>query len=215
MKRRGAYKGQKKGAPGGSTLATKLKFVAPTSRRKDVYFTMESTKNAAELQGTVQKLARHVSIAAGWKQGPMFGKAMTDLQDLVFNPPSRPMRHYYSKGGTVSTDRTTAGTKNVAVMDDLDYAIKTGEYSREISWYETQLKVWGDNDAKGYMLVLQHCPEELQAKLKNQEAWAVVNDAKSVVRLLVMIRDLQYNKSVRKRSIMATSKAVFDLFLCA
>ena len=67
----------------------------------------------------------------------------------------------------MTTDRATAGTKNVAVMDDLDYAIKTGEYARKISRYKTQLEVWGDNDVKGYTLVLQHCPEELQAELKN------------------------------------------------
>ena len=55
-------------------------------------------------------------------------------------------------------------------MDVLDYAIETGEYSCKISCYETYLDMWGDNDAKGCALVLQHCPEELQAELKNQEA---------------------------------------------
>ena len=56
----------------------------------------------------------------------------------------------------MTTDRAIAGTKNVAVMDDLNYAIETGEYSRKISRYKTQLKVWGDNNAKGYTLVLRH-----------------------------------------------------------
>ena len=67
----------------------------------------------------------------------------------------------------MTIDRVTAGMKNVEVKDDLDYAIETGEYSRKISCYETQLKIWGDNNAKGYALVLQHCPEELQTELKN------------------------------------------------
>ena len=97
-------------------------------------------------------------------------------------------------------------------MDDLDYVIETEEYSHKISCHETQLEVWGDNDVKGYALVLQHYPEELQAELKNQEAWAVIDDARSVVRLLILIRDLQYNKSDRKRSIMATVEADFDLY---
>ena len=57
VKRKGAYKGQKKGVFGESTLATKLKFVAPTSGHKDVYFTTGSTKDGAAFQGTVQKLA--------------------------------------------------------------------------------------------------------------------------------------------------------------
>ena len=100
-------------------------------------------------------------------------------------------------------------------MDDLDYTIKTGEFSRKISRYKTQVEVWGDNNAKEYALVLQHCPEELQAELKNQEAWPGIDDARSVVRLLVLIQDLQFNKSDRKWSIMATVKADLDLYLCA
>ena len=59
--------------------ATTSKFVAPTSGHKDMYFTMGSMKDAAAFQGTVQKLARHVSTAAGWEQGPTLGKAMSDF----------------------------------------------------------------------------------------------------------------------------------------
>ena len=35
---------------------------------------------------------------------------------------------------------------------------------------------------------------------------------RSVVRLLTLVRDLQYNKTDRKRSIMATVVADFELF---
>ena len=54
----------------------------------------------------------------------------------------------------MTTDRVTAGTNNVAVMDNLDYVIETREYSRKISRHKTRLKVWEDNNAKGYALVL-------------------------------------------------------------
>ena len=64
---------------GGSTSASKPKFVAPTSGHEDVYFTTGSTKDAAAFQDTVQEFARHVSTAAGWKQGLTLGKAMIDL----------------------------------------------------------------------------------------------------------------------------------------
>ena len=67
---------------------------------------------------------------------------------------------------------------------------KTGEYSLKISHYKTQLEVWGGNHTKGYALVFQHCPEKLQAELTNQEAWAVINNVRSIVRLLILIRDL-------------------------
>ena len=68
----------KKGTSGGSTSVAKPKFVAPTSGHKDVYLTTGSTKDAAAFQDTVQKLARHVSTTAGWKQGPTLGKATYD-----------------------------------------------------------------------------------------------------------------------------------------
>ena len=92
---------RKRGTSGGSAPDAKPKFVAPTSGHEDVYFTTGSTKDAAAFQDTVQKLARHVSTAAGWKQGPTLGKAMTDLRDPVFVPPVRPLRlfHQNTDGG--------------------------------------------------------------------------------------------------------------------
>ena len=95
-------------------------------------------------------------------------------------------------------------------MDDLDYAIKIGEYSCKISRYKTQRKVWGDNDVKGYALVLQHCLEELQTELKNQEVWVVIDDARSIVSLIIMVSDLQYNKSDGERSVMTNTEADFE-----
>ena len=90
----------------------------------------------------------------------------------------------------MTTDLATAGTKNVSFMDGLDYSNKTRKYSRMISRQETHIEVWGDKNTKGYAFILQHCPKDLQAKLKNQEVWAVIDDMKSVVGLLVLIRDL-------------------------
>ena len=62
----------------------------------------------------------------------------------------------------MTTNWATAGTHNVTVIDDINYAIETEEYSRKISCYKTHLEVLGDNAGKGYALVLQHCPKELQ-----------------------------------------------------
>ena len=107
---------------------------------------------------------------------------------------------YRNIDGKVMKGLATDGTKNGTVMDDQDYAFETGEYSHKISRYDPQLKVWRGNDTKGCVLVLKHCPEELQAKLNNQEARAAIDDARSVERLHILIRDLQYNKLGRKRS---------------
>ena len=134
-------------------MATNPKFVDPTSVHKAVYFTKRCTKDATVFQGTVQKLARHMSTPAVWKKEATVSKAMTGLQDPMFNPPSRLVRQYYNhEGGSVTTDRAVAGTKNILVMDDLDYTIETGEYSRKISQYKTHLKVWQNSNAKGSRL---------------------------------------------------------------
>ena len=55
----------------------------------------------------------------------------------------------------------------------------------------------------------------METELRNQEAWAKIDAARSVVDLLILIRDLQYNKTDRKRSIMATVQADFDLYTCS
>ena len=59
----------------------------------------------------------------------------------MFDPPSRPVQQYYKTDGTVTTDWATAGTKNVTVIDDLDYAIEIREYSHKISCHEIKLEV--------------------------------------------------------------------------
>ena len=46
--------------------------------------------------------------------------------------------------------------------------------------------------------------------MKNQDAWGEVENTRSVFRLLTLIRYLQYNKTDRKRSIMATVEASVD-----
>ena len=93
---------------------------------------------------------------------------MTDLKDVIFDQPTRPARLYYSnEDGTKTKVWATNGKKSVQVMDDLNCAIEAEDYSRKISHYKTQLKVWRDNNAKWFALVLQHYPEELQAELKS------------------------------------------------
>ena len=143
---------------------------------------------------------------------------MTNLKVPVYDKPERPVWKYYkgtSKDVVISTKRMFGRTINVAVMDNIDYSIKTDKYKRKMARYEAQTDVWADNNVNGYALVLQHCPDELETERRNQEAWAVIKDARNVVDLLILIRDLQYNKFDWKRSIMATVEADFDHYSCA
>ena len=45
--------------------------------------------------------------------------------------------YFDNTDGTKTNARATGGKKNVEVMDDLDYAIKTRNHSRKISRYNT------------------------------------------------------------------------------
>ena len=137
----GRYGGGKSGKYGGkkATTTERKKYVAPTANHHDVLFTSGTTKDAAEFKDTVQILARHVSTASGWKQGPTLAKAMTDLETLVYIEPVRPVRKYYEGTGknmVESTNHISGGSINVAVMDDINYSIETDEYKRKMSRYE-------------------------------------------------------------------------------
>ena len=79
---------------------------------------------------------------------------------------------------------STAEILDIVVMDDIDYTDEMDQYKIEKRKSESSAKNWEENDAKGYNLVLQHCPAELEAELKNQDAWGEVENTRRVVRLL-------------------------------
>ena len=64
--------------------------------------------------------------------------------------------------------------------------------------------------------MLEHCPTDLETSLRNQDqdSWEGVNTLTSVVGVLLLIRDIQYNNTVRKRSTMVTIEPDFDLYSC-
>ena len=147
-------------------------FEAPTAGLESVYFMAGSTKDAAEFKDTVEKLSRHVATTA-WKQASIISKSMTELKDPVFPMPTRPVRVYISGTGSSVVEMTsclTAGTLNIAVMGDIDYSDETDQYKSDKRKSESSAENWEENDVKGYNLVLQHCPAELEADLKNQGA---------------------------------------------
>ena len=117
----------------------------------------------------MEKLSRHFAITA-WKQASILWKAMTELKDPVFPMPARPVCIYISGTGSSAvetTSRLTAGMLNIAVMDDIDYTDEMDQYKSDKRKSESSADNWEENYTKGYNLVLQHCPAELEAELKN------------------------------------------------
>ena len=130
--------------------------------------------------------------------------------------PARPTRTYLI--GSVpdaveTTDRITLGVVNILMVDDIDYQATMDEYLSKKKRYNAQLDKWEENNAKGYYLVLQHCPKELNTELQKQDSWKAAKDERSVIAILLPIHDLSFNKTNRKRSIMATMEADADLYL--
>ena len=87
------------------------------------------------------------------------------------------------------------------------------EYLSKKRKYDNQLENWDKNNAKGYYLVLQHCLKELKADLKNQDSWKTAEDARSFIASLLLIWYLSFNKTDRKRSLVATVEADADLYI--
>ena len=129
---RRSYEDRKSGKYGSkkATATEREKYVAPTANHHDVLFTSGTTKDAAEFKDTVQILARHVSIASGWKQGPTLVKAMTDLAAPVYVEPARPERKYYLNTNTTQStnDQMSGGTLNEPIKDDFDWSIKIDSF---------------------------------------------------------------------------------------
>ena len=66
---------------------------------------------------------------------------------------------------------------------------------------------------KGYCALLQHCLKEIEAELQNQDSWKTAEDARIIIAILILIRDLSFNKTDRKRRIMVTVLADLDLYI--
>ena len=140
-------------------------FEAQTAGLESVYFTVGSTKDAAEFKDTVEKLSRRIATTA-WNRASILSKAMTELKNPIFSMSVMPVCVYISGTGSSAVETTSSlivGTLNIVVMDDIDYSDEMDQYKREKRKSESSAENWDENDAKGYNLVLQHCLEKLKA----------------------------------------------------
>ena len=113
-----------------------------------------------------------------------------------------------------TTARITADRDlNIPMVDDIDYQADMKVYLSKKKRYDNQELEWEELDAKGYSLILQHCPPELTAELKNIDSWTDTEDKRSVVMLLKMIRNIAHNVEQRKQSIMSTVENDSELYL--
>ena len=179
------------------------------------FFTSGTAKDAAQFMDTVEQLSQYVATS-GWKQASALSKVMTNLKYPTMVAPVRPTRTYLS--GSVpdaveTTDRITLGVVITPMVNDINYQDTMDEYLTKKRRYNAHMDNCYENNAKGYYLVLQHCSKEIEAELRNQDSCKAAEDARSVIAILLLIRDFSFNKTYRKRSIMATVESDADLYL--
>ena len=151
-----------------------------------------------------------------WKQSSALSKVMTDLIDLVLVAVARPSRTYLCGSGpdaVETTDQITLSVVNILMVGDIYYRATMDEYLGKKRKYNNHIEKWDEKNVKGYYLVLQHCLKELKAELLNQDSWNTEDEARGVIAILILIRDLSFNKTDRKRSILATVETYADLYL--
>ena len=131
----------------GNRKSTSKKWTAPTANHHDISFSSGTrAKDAAGFTDTVRILARHVSTSSTYKHGPVLALAMTDLKAPVYAKSTRPVRKYVCKsddtGGTIVSNRMTAGVLNEPVDDNYDWSIETDTFKRKMIKFEAQTDLW-------------------------------------------------------------------------
>ena len=59
--------------------------------------------------------------------------------------------------------------------------------------------------------VLQHCPPDIEAELKNQSTWTSEQDKQNVVTLLLMICDITHNMRDNKQVVMTIVECAVEM----
>ena len=173
MAKKGNKPWKKSGLESSAPATTKKKFRALAKGHEYVFFALGTDKDAEQLIDMVDQLLWYVATL-GWNQASVLAKVMTDLKYPTMVVPVRPTRTYLSRlvpDVVDTTDRITLGVVNTPMVGDINYQATMDEYLRNKRRYDAQVENWDEKNAKGYYLVLQHCPEELDAELQNQDSW--------------------------------------------
>ena len=113
-----------------------------------------------------------------------------------------------------TTERmTVGGFINVPMVGNIDYKLTVDEYLEKKKKHDSDEECWTENNAREFNLVLQHSPLELEAELRNSDSWSTTENKRSVVKLLLMIRDITHHKRERKQTVMEAAESDADLYL--
>ena len=110
-----------------------------------------------------------------------------------------------------TSDRFTDRQLNTKLVDNAEWKLDLDLFMVVQKKYEKEQDAWIDNRARTYNLVLQHCPPDIEAELRNQSTWTSGKDEQNVVTLLLMIHYITHNMRESKQGVMAIVECAVEM----
>lgn len=83
---------------------------------------------------------------------------------------------------------------NVPTNEEWKTRLEVEEFLEANKSWKERVSAWDEDKTKVPYLVLQHCSPELKTELKNSTRWKETTADRSIVQLLLSIRDIPHNK---------------------
>ena len=118
---------------------------------------------------------------------------MLKLKSPSLIAPVRSVKKCMVKGAKTLDRFNADGKANPFVLDDADYKLDLDLFVVASKTHLLETQAWKENNACVYNLVLQHCPNDLEAELRNHTKWDATELTQDVIALLGKIRDVTLN----------------------
>ena len=108
-------------------------------------------------------------------------------------------------------NRFTNRQINIKLVDNAKWKLDLDMFMVVVQKFKKYQYAWIDNRARTYNLVLQNCPPDVEAEIKDQSTWNFGKDKQNMVTLLRMIRDITHNMKESKQGVMAIVECVVKM----
>ena len=118
---------------------------------------------------------------------------MLELKSPSLIAPVRPVKEYMVKGAKTLDRFDADGNTNPSVLDDADYKLDLNLFVVASKMHLLETQAWKENNARVYTIVLQNCPKDLEAELRNHTKWNATELTQDEISLLGIIREVTLN----------------------
>ena len=127
---------------------------------------------------------------------------MLELKIPLLIAPVRPVKEYMMKGAKTLNRFDADGKANPYMLDDADYKLDLNLFVAASKRHLLERQAWKENNSRVYNFVLQDCPMDLEAELRNHTKWYVTELAQDAISLLGIIRDVTLNLKESRQGMM-------------